>query len=202
MTTAHLPATAAPDTESVVAAVRHHHEVLWQGVADRVAMLTSAIDAESPAVEDARTELARYCEAELLPHAGAEEDSLYRVGAGMPPTKLLVAAMTAEHGTLRGLVDEVFKERKPVHLAAAAGALRSLFQVHLAKENDLLLPALVEAGVDLAAVVSDLHHLLGHAGSTGNSAAAPDDSAQLDVQELGSDGRPAQGCGCGSCGCG
>jgi uncharacterized protein (DUF2249 family) len=184
MTTTQHPAATASDANSVVTAVRRHHTALSHGVADRVATLLGAVDALSPAVEDARTELARYCEAELLPHAAAEEDSLYRAGMELPASRLLVIAMTNEHGTLRALVDQVFNARTNAELAAAAGALRSLFEAHLAKENDLLLPALVEAGVNLGAVVSDLHELLGHADATAFPAAESDADAPLDVRDL------------------
>lgn len=144
-----------------------------------------AVDMLSPAVEDARSELARYCEQELLPHAAAEEDSLYRAGAELSASELLVAAMTAEHVTLRALVDEVVNARSSARLAAAAGGLRSLFEAHLAMENDRLLPALVAAGVDLETVISDLHNLLGH------------EEGEPSAKES----RSEAGCGCGSCDC-
>ncbi|HEX6338602.1 MAG TPA: hemerythrin domain-containing protein [Jiangellaceae bacterium] len=185
MTTMHHTATAANDNESVVAAVLSHHAQLARDVADRVDAVLDAVDTLSPAVEDARTGLARYCEQELLPHAAAEEDSLYRAGAELAASEVLVAAMTAEHVSLKALVDEIVKARSSARLAAAAGGLRSLFEAHLAKENDRLLPALVAAGVDLSAVVSDLHHLLGH------------EDGEPSVKE----GRSEAGCGCGSCDC-
>lgn len=181
-----MPHTAAAhQTESVVAAVRRHHAELARGVAQRVNAVLDAVDMLSQAVEDARSELARYCEQELLPHAAAEEDSLYRMGAELAASELLVAAMTAEHVSLRALVDEIVNARSSARLAAAAGGLRSLFESHLAKENDRLLPALVAAGVDLAAVVSDLHHLLGH------------EEGEPSAEES----RSETGCGCGSCDC-
>jgi hemerythrin-like domain-containing protein len=139
MTTMPHTATAANETESVVAAVLRHHAQLARGVADRVNAVLDAVDMLSPGVEDARTELARYCEEELLPHAAAEEHSLYRVGAELAASELLVAAMTAEHVSLRALVDEIANASSSARLAAAAGGLRSLFDAHLAKENDRLL---------------------------------------------------------------
>lgn len=185
MTTMPHTAIAANETESVVAAVLRHHAQLARGVADRVNAVLDAVDMLSPGVEDARTELARYCEEELLPHAAAEEHSLYRAGAELAASELLVAAMTAEHVSLRALVDEIANARSSARLAAAAGGLRSLFDAHLAKENDRLLPALVAAGVNLAAVISDLHHLLGH------------EEGEPSAEESWSE----TGCGCGSCDC-
>lgn len=185
MTTLHDTAPVENDNESVVAAVRRHHSQLARGLAGRVDAVLDAVDTLSPAVDAARTELARYSKEELLPHAAAEEDSLYRAGAGLPTSELLVAAMTAEHVSLRGLVDDVVEARSSARLAAAAGALRSLFEAHLAKENDSLLPALVAAGEDLGALVSDLHHLLGH------------EEDELVAKES----RSESGCGCGSCDC-
>lgn len=181
-----MPHTAtANETESVVAAVLRHHAQLARGVADRVNAVLDAVDMLSPAIEDARTELVQYCEEELLPHAAAEEHSLYRTGAELAGSELLVAAMTAEHASLRAQVDEVANARSSARLAAAAGGLRSLFDAHLAKENDRLLPALVAAGVNLVAVISDLHHLLGH------------EEGVPSAEEV----RSEPGCGCGSCDC-
>jgi len=185
MTTMPHTAAAAHQTESVVAAIRRHHGELARGVAQRVNAVLDAVDMLSPAVEDARSELARYCEQELLPHAAAEEDSLYRAGAELTASELLVAAMTAEHVALRALVDEIVNARSSARLAAAAGGLRSLFEAHLAKENDRLLPALVAAGVNLETVISDLHHLLGH------------EQGEPSAKQS----RSEAGCGCGSCDC-
>lgn len=185
MTTMPHTAAAAHQTESVVAAVRRHHAELARGVAQRVNAVLDAVDMLSPAVEDTRSELARYCEQELLPHAAAEEDSLYRAGAELTASELLVAAMTAEHVALRALVDEIVHARSSARLAAAAGGLRSLFEAHLAKENDSLLPALVAAGVNLETVISDLHHLLGR------------EEGEPSAKES----RSETGCGCGSCDC-
>ncbi len=155
------PTTAVAVDGVVDRAIRAHHASLAEGLTERVAKLFRAVNELSPRVEGARTELAYYCEAELLPHARAEEDSLYRAGAELPEVRLLVAAMLAEHAALRALIDEVFTAFSTGKLIAAAGALRSLFDAHLAKENDLLIPALADAGVDLTRVVGHLHEILG-----------------------------------------
>ena len=147
--------------------------------------MLDAVDRLSPAVEESRTELVPHCEEELLPHAAAAEESIDRVGVELAASELMVTAMIAEHASLRTVVDEIAGVRSTARLAAAAGGLRSLFEAHLAKENDRLLPALVAAGVDLSAVISDLHHLLGH------------DEREPSAAE----GRSEAGCGCGSCDC-
>jgi len=59
--------------------------------------------------------------------------------------------------------------------------VRVLFEVHLAKENDQLLPALVLERVDLAGLLDGMHEILGEAAGH--------------EQQHG-------GCGCGGCGCG
>jgi uncharacterized protein (DUF2249 family) len=61
-----------------------------------------------------------------------------------------------------------------------AVAVRALFDAHLAKENDQLLPALVLERVDLAGLLDGMHEILG------------DPEGQHDHG----------GCGCGGCGCG
>lgn len=161
MTEGHEPMPATLRNGTVDAAIRTHHARLASGLTERVATLFSALNGPFPHLEAARTELTCYCEAELLPHARAEEDSLYHASAELPEGRLLVAAMLAEHAALRTLIDEVFTARSPGRLIAAAGALRSLFDAHLAKENDLLIPALADAGVDLSQLVGHVHEILG-----------------------------------------
>ena len=173
---------AATSQSQTLNAIHAHH-----------AQLETAVAAGAVAVRDAaerlvdvtphRAALVELLQSQVLPHAAAEERTLYDVGAGLPATRLLVQAMTAEHRRLEALVGDLAQARTSVGVAGAAMAVRALFEAHLAKENDQLLPALVSGGVDLARLLEGMHEILG-----GTEA----------------DGAPEQdgGCGCGSCGCG
>jgi uncharacterized protein (DUF2249 family) len=129
-----------------------------------------------------KNELVTYCERHVLPHAAAEEKTLYRAAADLPEASLLVSAMLAEHNTLVSTVNRVDAARTPGETAAAAGALRALFESHLDKENDLLLPALATAGVDLAKLLEGMHEILG--GHSGAAAQEPGAPGELDVRSL------------------
>lgn len=156
------------------------------------AQLETAVAAGAVAVRDAaerlvdvtphRAAFVELLRSQVLPHAAAEESTLYDVGAGLPATRLLVQAMTAEHRRLEALVGELTQARTSVAMAGTAMAVRALFEAHLVKENDQLLPALVLEGVDLAHLLDGMHEILGAEAH----------------------GIPEQhgGCACGGCGCG
>ncbi|MFC4057761.1 DUF2249 domain-containing protein [Planomonospora corallina] len=170
----------AQETENpqaaVLATIRAHHDKLGRTVADHAVTIARSVDRLMP-VPARQAALVAYCTEEVLPHAMAEEETLYRVAADLPETELLARAMSAEHTVLRDLVGELERAGTPGEAVSAAAALNALFQAHLAKENDVLLPALADTGVDLAALLDGMHEILGEPSS-------------------------AQGCGCGGCGCG
>ncbi|UQU67820.1 DUF2249 domain-containing protein [Couchioplanes caeruleus] len=168
---------------TAAAAVVAHHEQLAAALTRQVAELVEAAAIGSLrrtwAVRDA---LVGWVHTELLPHAYAEEEALYPAAARRPEAKLLVDGMLGEHRAIAELVTELETTPSPVAAAAAARALRAVFEAHLAKENELIVPVLVEAGdVDLAALLAGMHELLGEDDTPAGS---------------------GSGCGCGGCGCG
>jgi hypothetical protein len=72
----------------------------------------------------------------------------------------LVSALIAEHRELAGLVARLQAPVGGTDAASTAESIATLFAAHAAKENDLLLPALVGAGADLAALLADMHAAL------------------------------------------
>jgi len=169
----------APDgrNATVIAAIRSHHARL----AEQLQALTDAVLAAVPAgaYGPARDELLTWYRTELIPHAVAEEQALYGPAKDLDSTRLLVCGMLAEHRSLVTLIAELADASGVIEVAAAAAAARAVFTVHLSKENDLLLPALDIAGMDLGAALDGMHEILGHA-----------DPSQ-----------EQHGCGCGDCGC-
>lgn len=186
-------ASSASDA-AAVEAVESHHAELALALAAHVEALLTAVDSVGGSgagtVEQARGRLVGFCTGELLPHAVAEERSLYPAAARDERARLLVEAMVAEHRVLEVLVEDVRSIESPVRAAGAASALQALFEVHLTKENDLILPLVAaDPDISLSAILGGMHELLGrggHEGHEGHDASAPD---------------PAGGCG-GACGCG
>ncbi|TDD85897.1 DUF2249 domain-containing protein [Actinomadura darangshiensis] len=151
--------TASPQQETV-RAILDHHERLGRTMADHALTIARAAD-RLTAPYDRRDKLAAFCAEEVLPHAEAEERTLYRAAEELPEAGLLLRAMLREHTVLREKVAELEAARTPGEAVGAAAALDALFQSHLAKENDQLLPALVDAGTDLGALVDGMHEILG-----------------------------------------
>ena len=160
-------ASTAEDAVAVEA-VRNHHAQLAGGLAARVAgLLASAQKSGSPqsstaAGESARSGLVAFCREEILPHALAEESGLYPAARADPRARLLVEAMITEHGTLASLVDQIAAVGSVIEAAALGVALRVLFEEHLSKENDLVLPLLAASSdVSLAQLLDGMHEMLG-----------------------------------------
>lgn len=169
------------DQQAAQAVVRHH-SALAATLTGHVTPLVNAADAGIlRQVWQRRDELAAWLHDELLPHAYAEEASLYPAAADLPAGKLLVEGMLGEHRVIAALVADLEAAASPVVVAATAHALQAVFASHLTKENDLVVPLLVAADdVSLAGLLDGMHDIIG-------AEAGPD-----------ADG----GCGCGGCGCG
>ena len=145
-------------------AVRQHHGEMAGRLDALVAGLgTAAADADAGAVEVARLRVVEWCEGDLLPHARAEEEALYPAAQATTEGRLLLEAMIGEHQAIGDLVATlVASSGKPVQAAATAAALRAMFTSHLAKENDLVLPLLLQTpGVSVAELLGGMHELLG-----------------------------------------
>jgi len=146
--------------EEAAAAIRAHHDELRDTLRVRVGDLRDAVRAGRSHVVSERA-VVGYLDDDLLPHAAAEEAALYQAGdTGL--TALLVRAMREEHkeivanvGRLRGTTDGL-------EAVATASAILALFEAHLWKENELLIPALVaDPNVSLGELLSGLHELVG-----------------------------------------
>ena len=175
-------------TETARAAIVDHHAALAKDLHERVAAVHAAVARETGHEETLQGFLA-FLTDEVLPHAEAEERVLYRA-AQQGPARLLVAGMILEHETLVARV-QALADTTVAGLTAAAAveAIGLLFDVHVAKENDLLLPALAEdPHIDLPALLSGMHSVLTRAGdgSNGSDGSGP---GELDVRALPHRGR-------------
>jgi uncharacterized protein (DUF2249 family)/iron-sulfur cluster repair protein YtfE (RIC family) len=155
-------ATSAADAEAVEA-VKSHHAQLSGALAVQVeALLDAASRGDLRGAGAASDALVNWCQAELIPHAVAEEETVYPKAREDPRARLLVDAMLAEHRDLIALVEAIGKATAPVRAAANAQALQSLFESHLVKENEQILPLLAgSSDVSLAEILGGMHALLG-----------------------------------------
>ncbi|MCK0089200.1 DUF2249 domain-containing protein [Rhodococcus sp. HNM0563] len=182
-------ATTAEDARAVDAVKSHHSEL-----AGHIAILSEALlDAAATGkdVDVHRRAMVDFLTGSLLPHATAEERVLYPAAAGRGDAKLLVESMIAVHRLIAALVDRIAKEPDPVRAAAAAHALRVVFDLHLVDENDRILPLVAaDPDVSLAGILEGMHELLGgdaqpeHDGHVCACGERDEPSPVLDVREI------------------
>lgn len=142
-------------------AIAAHHVELSGDIGRRVDALVATVRADEP-YEDAKREVLDYLDRELLPHAAAEERALYPAGEQIPATAALVRAMLDEHRRIVATVDRLRVTTDAVGAATSASAVLALFESHLAKENDFLVPALVaDPEVELGVLLEGMHALVG-----------------------------------------
>ncbi len=135
----------------------HHHAVLRRGVERRVGALCDAVEnGVRHEYEPALASLQTYLTAEILPHGEAEERTLYRAAATEAPAGELVHVLKGEHLELAELVKQLAAAADGRTAATISEWIATFFAGHVAKENDLLLPALTSSGADLAALVANM----------------------------------------------
>lgn len=156
-------ATSQADAGAVEAVEAHHAELRGALTVQVAALVDATVRSGQDAAARAGRAVLDWCAAELLPHAFAEEETLYPAAHGTVEGRLLVEAMLGEHaliGTLVAILADQLDD--PVRAAATATALRVVFDSHLGKENDLVLPLLAGSpDVSLAALLEGMHDRLG-----------------------------------------
>lgn len=141
--------------------IRAHHAELAGALAVRVGAVEAAARQQGDVTEP-RAELVRWARAELLPHAAAEEVSVYAAAADLTEGRLLVEGLVADHVVITGLVEALAAASDAVATVGAASALQALFSAHLEKENEQVLPLLaVRPEVSLAELLEGMHEELG-----------------------------------------
>jgi uncharacterized protein (DUF2249 family)/iron-sulfur cluster repair protein YtfE (RIC family) len=182
MSTVTIASTHA-DAEAAEKVEQHHAEM-----AGRLDLLTADVvrAARTDRAEASRQELLTWLRDELVPHATAEEQTLYPAAAEIAEARLLVEAMLAEHVLIHRLVADLDAASDPVEAAGIARAIETVFDSHLAKENDQLIPTLVASpAYSVAEMLEGMHELLG-----AHAADAPDDQPA-------ESGHGAHQCACG-----
>lgn len=146
------------ENEAVAHAMHSHHQEMLHELRSMAAVLAHAGAHAMRADQDA---VVRWCRNDLLPHAMAEEKTLYPEAAKRPELAPLVTAMIREHRNIGAHVDRLAAADTAVAAIEAATVL-ALFESHLQKEELDILPALVpDESVDLGALLEGMHELLG-----------------------------------------
>lgn len=140
-----------------VAKIKAHHATLLHGLRERCeTLLGTAVQGRD--VKAAQAEMLSYLRDEIVPHAEAEEATIYQRGLELPELVPLIRAMVAEHERLRSLTASLGAAKPAVSAAALGLAITEMFAVHADKENDLLLPRLAsEPGVSVHQLLGDMH---------------------------------------------
>ena len=134
----------------------HQHAVLRRGLERRAGTVCDAVAGGVPCQRQVAI-LRGYLDQEILPHADAEERTLCRAAATQARDSELVRALIHEHRELAYLAGRLRPGTDGGEAAALAEWIATLFAGHVAKVNDLLLPALTGSGADLAALLADMH---------------------------------------------
>lgn len=156
-------ATSAADAQAVEA-IKDHHSQMAGALAIQVeTLIDAAVRADLPGAGLASKSLVSWCQSELIPHALAEERTIYPKAHEDAQARLLVDAMIAEHRDILALVEAIGTAQTPVRAAANAQALLSIFNSHLVKENEQILPLLAQSNeVSLAELLGGMHEILGN----------------------------------------
>jgi hypothetical protein len=146
-----------PETEAFEATLTHHRG-LEENVGILVAALTSV--AAGSAHEAATIELAAYLADKVLPHALAEEQTIYRVAGTRAGLAGTVTEMIGEHRSIAFAIEQLANIATESEAARQAESIAALFAAHVAKEVDLLLPPLLaDAQIDLAQLLVQMQRL-------------------------------------------
>ncbi len=137
-----------------------HHKALVQGVNSRVENITLA---KKDGKDAGRSigDFAAYFRAEIIPHAYAEEEVIYARALIYPDLTGIIAQMKAEHEVLIAHVTTLESLSASDITSDSIQEIASLFENHVAKENELILPRLdSDAEVGLAELLDNMHKVL------------------------------------------
>ena len=171
--------------EVALTALLDKHAQLRHDFDERVAALRQAIAASQPALEPL-AEVVCYARGVVLPLLDAQQEELYpHVSDGR--LRLLVEALVTEHRDLEwrcGALNAALAGARPaVDALGLAEGFAAVFGVHLAKQAEYLLPALVGVpGLSLADLVRELERRANE--RSGNSFVGAAVADTLDVRSL------------------
>lgn len=143
--------------QEVRTAMETHHAEMVQ----EVSRLSDAVWRNQDRWEPAHRRLLSYCTTTLLPHAAAEETTVYATSRARPQLEGLIQSMQYEHEVLKGLVTDFDRVKAWREAAELSSRIAEIFHVHAEKENRFVLAVLeVTPGIVLQEVLGALHGVL------------------------------------------
>lgn len=137
-----------------------HHRTLQEGVTGRAAAVVVAAAGDGDAYRLPMAKLIAFLAEDVLPHAWAEERTIYRAVGAHSGQDSLVHEMVAEHRAFVARATRLATTTDGPAAAREARELAASFAAHVAKENDALLPPLLaDDTVDLASELAELHRM-------------------------------------------
>ena len=135
-----------------------HHAVM----VDQLDRLTTNLLEATGNGAAAKEALIEWVHSTLLPHAAEEEATTYAAAAALPQGAALIDSMTREHQTIIALA-VAFHGAEDLTLAAGyARSLYTVFEAHQSKENEIVIPMLLDAGVSLREALANAPEGHGH----------------------------------------
>jgi hypothetical protein len=141
-----------------VRAILDTHQRLLDGVAGKVDELHAAVARQEP-FERQKAELVAFMVEAVLPHAAAEEHTVFRTAATRSVMAPSVDEMAAEHRRLTALTQALAGASTLSKVLRAADELCSLLASHLSTENEELVLRLRDEGrADLVEMLVDVRY--------------------------------------------
>lgn len=180
-------ATAAQD-------IIEHHASLAGALLLAVEALVSATGVDDvEAGRSASDRLLDWLRTELLPHLAAETSVLFSEAERTPEGKLLVTVLADQHAAIGAHIGRISDAASPVRAAVAAGGLSALFESHVERVTQQLLPLLAATpGVSIADSLPRMNAHL-NPDSTWHYPTRTGDDMDQTTEET----KPAGSCGCG-----
>ena len=136
---------------------KEHHAAMIRDLARLSSDFAAAATSRTQSTQ-AKQALEEWVRDVLIPHAEEEEVTTYGAARELPEGRLLIQSMLAEHALIRQTAEHMSAAQDLVEAATYGRALFDIFDSHQRKENDLILPLLVDSDtVSLTAVMSSIH---------------------------------------------
>ncbi|MCL4449080.1 MAG: DUF2249 domain-containing protein [Actinobacteria bacterium] len=143
--------------DEAFSAMLAHHKALVETARECVKALNVAIH-EGDAYETTQSEFITYFVDQVLPHAKAEEETVYPAAATQVGLGNLVERMIAEHRELEYQLKLLQQVTTPFDVMKVATHMVDLFEKHVNVENQQILPVLLNSDVNsLSEILSALH---------------------------------------------
>lgn len=112
-------------------------------------------------IAQTRSAIIEFATNELLPHAAAEELTIYRAAQNADGFLVFVRSMVDEHKILREIIDALKISTTNAAVISFSGALTELFAWHAEKENRFIIDDFARRDtIDLSAILATMHEKL------------------------------------------